>query len=272
MLYIVSTPIGNLSDITFRAVEALKACDLILCEDTRHSLKLLQHYSIEKPLKSYHQFNEEKATTALLPLLQEGKTVCLISDAGTPLISDPGFPLIQMCIREKIPYSPLPGPCALIDALVGSGLPANKFQFIGFLPQKRTDLAASIADMACYDGTSICYESPHRILDSITLMNEIIPERKACLARELTKRFETFIQGTVHEIALTCEKETPKGEIVLLLAPNTVSIAQLYPSALELAEKLVVVFQIPKKEAIKIAAELCGENKRALYTKNRLLN
>lgn len=265
MLYLVSTPIGNLSDITYRAVEILTACDLILCEDTRHSAHLLQHYNIKKPLRSFHMHNEQKACESLIEELREGKTICLISDAGTPLISDPGFPLVQACVDADIPVIPLPGACACIDALVGSGLPATRFQFVGFLPQKKTDLARTVTEMLAYPGTSICYESPHRLLETLELLAALAPARKACVARELTKKFETFQRGTAAELYSHYKENEPKGEIVLLIAEDPQFQSQIEADPLKYAQQLENIFGIPKKESIKIAAEMLNLNKRSLY-------
>lgn len=268
MLYLVATPIGNLSDITLRAIETLKSCDLILCEDTRHSLTLFRHYEIQKPLKSLHQFNERQTIEPLIERLKKGESLCLVSDAGTPLLSDPGYPLLCACIEEEIPVTALPGPCALIDALILSGLPTHPFQFLGFLPQKKSDLAETIASLLTYKGTTVCYESPHRILETIELLEKIIPLREACLARELTKKFESFLRGTIRTLAQKISQEAPRGELVLLIKGAPFNFSDLYPSALDLANQLENIFKIPKKEAIKIAAELTHEDKRALYKKS----
>lgn len=265
MLYLVSTPIGNLSDITYRAVEVLKSCDLILCEDTRHSSHLLQHYDIKRPLRSFHMHNEEKACEPLIEELRGGKTICLISDAGTPLISDPGFPLVQACIDAEIPMTSLPGACACIDALVGSGLPANRFQFVGFLPQKKTDLGRLLTEMLAYPGTSICYESPHRLLETIEFLASLAPARKVCVARELTKKFETYHRGSAAELLNHFQETAPKGEIVLLISEDPEFQSQMESDPLKYAQQLEHIFHIPKKEAIKISAELLNLNKRILY-------
>lgn len=267
MLYLVSTPIGNLSDITYRAVEVLKSCDLILCEDTRHSSHLLHHYEIKKPLRSYHMHNENSTTEPLIEEIRQGKTICLISDAGTPLISDPGFPLVQACIEANIPVSSLPGACACIDALVGSGLPAHRFQFVGFLPQKKTDLSRMLTEMLIYAGTSICYESPHRLLETLELLSALTPSRKVCVARELTKKFETFQRGTAAALFSHFQTTPPKGEIVLLVSEDPHFQSQNEQDPLAYAQQLEGIFKIPKKEAIKIAAELFNLNKREIYKK-----
>src|ERR1700733_30336 len=162
MLYVIATPIGNLSDITYRAVQTLQSCDYILCEDTRHSLALLRHYQIRKPLTSLHKFNESKKQQAIVEDLHRGQTIGLISDAGTPAISDPGSWLIQRCLEEKIRVIPIPGASALTTALSCSGLNTERFQFCGFLPKKASELKKCLQELLAYPGTTVCYESPHR--------------------------------------------------------------------------------------------------------------
>ena len=177
VLYLVSTPIGNLADFSFRAVETLKKCDYILCEDTRHSRFLLEHYGIQTPLKSFHKFNEAKALESVLSDLKEGKTLALISDAGTPLISDPGQELVLQCRAEGLAVSAIPGACAVIDALVLSGLPSTPFQFIGFLPKKEKELQSVLSQALFYAGTTIAYESPHRIEETLAAIAQIDPKK-----------------------------------------------------------------------------------------------
>lgn len=270
MLYVVSTPIGNLSDITFRAVETLRDCDYVLCEDTRHSLNLLNHYEIKKPLYSYHQFNERSKIALLMRDLHQGKKIALISDAGTPLISDPGFTLIEACIQENISFTALPGPSALIDALVCSGLNPIPFQFLGFLPQKKTECAKALTQILQYNGTSICYESPHRLLETIEQLKLLDPDRKAVIAKELTKKFERFQRGTLSELHRQLSQEPIKGEFVFLVEGAESRLQDIYPDPLAYATQLEKQFNISKKDAIKIAAELTGKNKRELYTKSHL--
>lgn len=270
MLYIVATPIGNLSDITFRAVETLRDCDYVLCEDTRHSLHLLNHYEIKKPLFSYHQFNERSKITLLLRDLHQGKKIALISDAGTPVISDPGFTLIDACIQENIPFTALPGPSALIDALVCSGLTPIPFQFLGFLPQKKSECAKALTQILLYNGTSICYESPHRLIETVELLKSLDPGRKAVIAKELTKKFERFQRGTLAELYLQISQEPIKGEFVFLVEGSEARFHEVHPDPLEYATQLENQFKISKKDAIKIAAELTGTNKRDLYSKSHL--
>lgn len=265
MLILVATPIGNLGDISFRAIDALKKADLILCEDTRHSQTLLQHYEIKKPLQSYHKFNEQKKTEELIELLQEGKTICLISDAGTPLISDPGHPLVQACIKEGITVSAIPGACALIQALICSGMPTERFQFIGFLPKKEKELQKTLLDLAVYPGVSLCYESPHRILETLKLTAAVAPDTPLCLARELTKKFEQFLRGTAKELLPILEKNPPKGECVLLLHGQEAKEDYSSLSVEAHVEQIQNVYQVSKRDAIKVVAELRGLKKSELY-------
>jgi 16S rRNA (cytidine1402-2'-O)-methyltransferase len=217
MLTVVPTPIGNLGDVTERAREVLAAADVIAAEDTRHSGMLLQHLGIGKPLLSYHEHNEAMRTAELLGRLREGANVALVTDAGTPGISDPGARLVRACAEEGLACTVLPGPCAAITALVGSGLDASAFFFGGFLPvksgQRQTVLAAAVEREA----TSIFYESPHRLLKSLTALAEIAPARLTCVARELTKTFEEYRRGFPSELVAHYAAHPPKGEICLLV-------------------------------------------------------
>jgi len=267
MLFLVATPIGHLSDITFRAIETLNLCDYILCEDTRHSLILLRHYKIQKPLKSYHKFNEASQTDQIVHDLKLGKKIALISDAGTPGISDPGADLVKVCIKNNISITSIPGPCAAIQALSCSGLTTDRFQFVGFLARKENELKQELKSILSYEGTTICYESPHRIVSVLKLIHEINPTRYLVLARELTKKFEEIIRGTAIEL-LAHWNETPlKGEFVLLFSQSTqaekIDWEQLTPK--EHVELLQTAYGITRQEAIKIAAELRGVPKRQVY-------
>lgn len=219
MLYVVATPIGNLADITLRALEVLKGVDLIAAEDTRHSLILLRHHGIEKPLVSYHEHNEARRTAELLLQLKAGKTVALISDAGMPGVSDPGHRLLRACIEEAIPYTLIPGPSAVLTALIGSGFPAERFLFAGFLPNKSGGRLREVMAAGQREETTLFFESPHRLLRTLELFREHFPERKLCVARELTKRFEEFRIGTGSELVAHYSAHPPKGEIVLVVHP-----------------------------------------------------
>lgn len=221
MLTIVPTPIGNLDDITFRSLEALKTCDLILAEDTRTSGKLMKHFEIETPLKSFHAFNEHKVLEGYVEQIKNGVNVCLISDAGTPAISDPGFLLIRACVHEQIKVSCLPGANAFVPALVASGLPCDKFYFEGFLPHKKGRMTRHkfLADLPC---TFILYESPHRLIKCLKELKEYCgPERLVCVAREISKIHEEITTLSVDEMLKNYEaRSSVKGEIVMVVAGN----------------------------------------------------
>ena len=217
MLYLVPSPIGNLGDITYRAVEILRTADVILCEDTRTSSVLMRHYQVQQPLTPYHQHNEHKVLPHLIEQLQAGRTFALITDAGTPGISDPGFLLVRECIRQNIRVECLPGATAFVPALVQSGIPSNRFVFEGFLPLKK-GRQTMLKILAEEERTIILYESPHRLFKTL---NELItyfgPDRKAAVCRELTKMFEETNVNTVIALAAHYEKHPPKGEIVIVI-------------------------------------------------------
>lgn len=220
MLYIVATPIGNLADITLRALDVLRSVDLIAAEDTRHSLILLRHHGIEKPLISYHEHNEARRTAELLLQLQAGKTVALITDAGMPGVSDPGHRLLRACIQESIAYTILPGASAVLTALIGSGFPAERFFYAGFLPNKSGGRLREVLAAGQRAETTVFFESPHRLLKTLEVFRENFPDRKLCVARELTKRFEEFRIGNGAELAAHYLAHPPKGEIVLVVHPE----------------------------------------------------
>ncbi len=216
-LYLVPTPIGNLKDMTYRAVEILKTVDLILCEDTRTSQKLLKHYDISKPLQSYHQHNEHKVSDKLLTRLQNGETIALITDAGTPAISDPGFLLNRLCIQNEIEVECLPGATAFVPAIVNSGLPAEKFVFEGFLPVKK-GRQTRLKKLKEEERTLIFYESPHRLIKTLTQLLEFFEEdRFVSVSRELTKIHEETVRGHLSELIDYYNTNTLKGEIVLVV-------------------------------------------------------
>ncbi len=220
-LYLVPSPIGNLGDITYRAVEVLRQADVILCEDTRTSSVLMRHYNIQKPLTPYHQHNEHKILPHLIEQLQAGKTFALITDAGTPGISDPGFLLVRECIKNKIPVECLPGATAFVPALVQSGIPSNRFVFEGFLPLKK-GRQTMLKALAGEDRTIILYESPHRLVKTLhELAATLGADRQAAVCRELTKIYEETNINTLTALAAYYEAHPPKGEIVIVVAPRT---------------------------------------------------
>lgn len=213
-LYLVATPIGNLDDMTFRAVKTLEMVDIVFCEDTRVSVKLLNHFNIKKPLKTYHDFNKEMKSDSILSYLREGKNIALISDAGYPLISDPGYYVIREVIKEAFNVISIPGANALLSALVTSGLSPHPFMFYGFLDQKETRRRKELEALKNHKETMIFYESPHRILKTVKTMYEVLGERKLVIARELTKKFEEIIRGTTKTLQ---DVDHIKGEMVLVV-------------------------------------------------------
>ena len=218
MLYIVGTPIGNLDDITLRALTVLKIVDLIAAEDTRHSANLLRHFEIRKPLVSYHEHNEAMRTDELVGRLAAGETVALITDAGMPGLSDPGARLIRRCIEEGLAFTIVPGVSAITTALVGSGFSMERFNYRGFLPVKSGQRTRELTAAAEREETTIFFESPYRINKTLATCGEVMPERQICVARELTKKFEEFRRGTASELLAYFESRPAKGEITLLIA------------------------------------------------------
>jgi len=218
MLYVVATPIGNLGDITLRAVEALKSADVIAAEDTRHSGLLLKHLEIKKPFVSYHEHNEAARTTELVERLGRGENVALITDAGTPGLSDPGLRLIRECIKRELPFTIIPGASSILTALLGSGFSTDKFSFRGFLPVKSGQRERELRAATERDETTIFFESPYRLTKTLAACIDIIPERQLCVARELTKKFEEFRRGAAGELLAHYQAHPPKGEIVLVIS------------------------------------------------------
>src|SRR3984893_517192 len=218
MLFVVATPIGNLGDITLRAVEVLKSVDVIAAEDTRHSGLLLKHLEIKKPFVSYHEHNEAARTTELVERLGRGENVALITDAGLPGLSDPGLRLIRECIKRELPFTIIPGASSILTALLGSGFAMDKFCFRGFLPVKSGRRERELRAAAERDETTIFFESPYRLIKTLKASIDILQDRQLCVARELTKKFEEFRRGTAAELLAHYESHPPKGEIVLLIS------------------------------------------------------
>lgn len=217
-LFVVPTPIGNLKDITFRAIEILEAADLILAEDTRQAKKLLNHYNIKTPLQSHHMFNEHRSVEAVCAKIIDGQNIALISDAGTPAISDPGFLLVRTCVEKEIEVETLPGATAFVPALVNSGLPCDRFCFEGFLPPKK-GRNKKLSGLTEESRTMIFYESPFRLVRALEEFSEFFgPDRQACVSRELSKIYEENIRGTLMELAEHYKNKPPKGEIVIIVA------------------------------------------------------
>jgi 16S rRNA (cytidine1402-2'-O)-methyltransferase len=218
MLYVVATPIGNLDDITLRALEVLKSADVVAAEDTRHSGLLLKHFGIKKPLVSYHQHNEAARTSELVERLAHGENVALITDAGTPALSDPGLRLIRECISRELSFTIIPGPSSILTGLIGSGFSTDKFSFRGFLPVKSGQRERELRIAAESEETTLFFESPYRLLKTLQACTNIMPQRQLCIARELTKKFEEFRRGTPAELLAHYEAHPAKGEIVLVVS------------------------------------------------------
>ncbi|RMF75807.1 MAG: 16S rRNA (cytidine(1402)-2'-O)-methyltransferase [Alphaproteobacteria bacterium] len=227
MLYLVATPIGNLEDMTFRAVRVLREVDLIACEDTRHSRKLLEHFGIATPLTSLHEHNERDKSASLVQQLRSGRDIALISDAGTPAISDPGYRLVRRCHEEGLAVTIVPGAQAAVSALAVSGLPTDRFAFEGFLPAKKGARRRRLEEILPERRTLVLYEAPHRLAACLQDVAELAPERETVVVRELTKKFEEIVRGTAAELAERFAQEPARGEVVLLLAPAAETGPQL---------------------------------------------
>jgi len=266
-LYIVATPIGNLDDITFRAFEVLKSVDFVLAEDTRHSKTLLSHLDISKPIRAFHEHNEREKTKAIISEIYSGKSIALISDAGTPLISDPGYFLVAQAKKEGLKVVPIPGPTALITALSASGLASDSFTFLGFLPSKQTARIKLLTGLAGRTETIIFYESPKRVLATLTDMQAIFGDsREVCLAKELTKAFETIHTGSIPNLIeyLTIDQNHQKGEFVILIsATNEIDLAE---AEIQLDSLLpILCAEMGTSKAAKIAAKITGIDKNKCY-------
>jgi 16S rRNA (cytidine1402-2'-O)-methyltransferase len=219
-LYLVATPIGNLEDITLRALRVLRECDVVAAEDTRHSGRLLQHFGISKPLLSYFQFNEARRSEEILERLRRGEKVALVTDAGSPGISDPGSRVVASALAAGLRVEAVPGPCALVAALTASGLPTDEFHFVGFLPHKSGQRRRQLERLQTVPGTMVFYESPYRIVKLLEELAELYPMRKLVLARELTKKFEEFRSGPPGRLLEEIRAKAPKGEFVVVLGPE----------------------------------------------------
>jgi 16S rRNA (cytidine1402-2'-O)-methyltransferase len=268
-LYLVATPIGNLEDITLRALRILREADQIAAEDTRHTQKLLTHYEISRPLVSYHEHNEMTRAPELLIALEQGAKIALVSDAGMPLVSDPGHRLVTLCLRHHIPVVPVPGPSALLAALSASGLPNEEFLFVGFLPARTGERQRALERLRIEDRTIILYEAPHRIAECVADALEILGDRPACLAREVTKLHEEFRRGKLSVIAESLEERPARGEITLLIGPeDPAEVGAQVDSAQSLSdrvEELIRQAKLDRKEALKLAAKERGLTRRSAY-------
>ncbi len=264
ILYIVATPVGNLEDITLRALRILRdEVAVIACEDTRQTQKLLTHYSIRKPLVSYHEHNEASRSAELIEILRNEKSVALVSDAGTPLLSDPGFRVVHAAIENGISVVPIPGASALLSALTASGLPTDSFLFLGFLPAKSTARRKQLENLVRQEQTLIVYESPHRVLETLNTIAEIFGERRLVLAREITKLHEEFLRGTAAEIQeQLAARGSIKGEITLVIAGGELAVSNADP--VQAVEQLEAE-GTPRMHAIKTVAKRQGLPKREVY-------
>ena len=266
VLTIVATPIGNLNDMGPRAVQTLQSVSLIACEDTRHSKKLLNHFSIDKPCIAYHDHGDRHMIEKLLLRLEKGEDIALISDAGTPLISDPGYRLVAQARSRGITVVPVPGACAAIAALSVSGLPTDSFYFGGFLPAKTGQRKTALNDLKAATETLVFYEAPHRILETVVDMAEIFGhQRQAFLAREISKTFETFLQGSLDELQqqISLDTNQQRGEIVLVIAGEDEKSANTSVDSDKVLRLLLK--ELPASKAASLTAKICGVDKKAMY-------
>lgn len=266
-LYLVATPIGNLEDITLRALRVLKEVALIACEDTRHTRKLLDHFGIQKPTISYHEHNEQARAQELTARLLTGDSIALVTDAGTPGISDPAYRVVVSAIEQGIQVIPIPGATALIAGLIASGLPTDAFLFAGFLPAKRQARREKLESLRSVRETLVFYEAPHRIKETLLEAETILGNRQASLARELTKLYEQFLRGRLSEICAELQTQEPRGEITLVIAGTREEEALPLPVAESLALQLERLIQsgISRNDALKQIAKMRGLSKKEAY-------
>ena len=267
MLYLCATPIGNLEDITLRVLRVLQEADVIYCEDTRNTLKLLRHFEIAKPLQSYHDHSPEARAQKIADDVRAGRQVALVSDAGMPVISDPGFDLVNLFRRENLPYTVLPGASASLTALVLSGIAADRFLFEGFLPRKKKDLEARLPLLDKERATAIIYESPHRLSATLDVFAKRWPERECAAVREITKRFEETVRGTTVSVRDHFNANVPRGEFVLILGgavETETSAEDTLAQGLALAKQLIQE-GASTNQAAKEAAQATGLSKRTIY-------
>ena len=271
MLYLCATPIGNLEDITYRVLRILKEVDLIAAEDTRNSIKLLNHFEIKTPMTSYHEYNKYEKGRYLVEQMQEGKNIALITDAGTPGISDPGEELVAMCYEAGIPVTSLPGPAACITALTISGLPTRRFAFEAFLPSDKKERAVILEELKRETRTIILYEAPHRLVKTLEELSENLGDRKISLCRELTKKHESVFRGSLSEAVFWYKENPPKGECVMVLEGRSreemeqEARQQWEDMPLEAHMEHYMSQGIDKKEAMKLVAKDRGISKRDVY-------
>src|SRR5215467_3362287 len=273
-LYLVATPIGNLEDITLRALRILKEADQIACEDTRHKQKPLNHYAVANPLINYHEHNEMTRAPELVLAMERGAQIALVSDAGMPLVSDPGYRLVTLALRHRLAVVPVPGPSALLAALSASGLPNEEFLFAGFLPARSGERRRALERLRIEDRTVILYEAPHRIEEALSDAREILGDRPACLAREVTKLHEEFRRGSLSELSASLSEKPARGEITLLIGPfpaeERTAQRDSSQSLAERVDELIRQAKLDRKEALKLAARERGLTKRAAYSELHL--
>jgi 16S rRNA (cytidine1402-2'-O)-methyltransferase len=273
-LYVVATPVGNLEDITQRALRTLKEADLIACEDTRQTLKLLSHFGIQKRLVSYHEHNEITRAAELVIELEQGAKIALVTDAGTPAVSDPGQRLVSLSLRHGIRVVPIPGPSAFVAALSASGMPAEQFLFVGFLPSRQTERRKALRELANEPRTFLAYEAPHRLLDTLEDALEILGNRPAVIAREVTKLHEEFLRDHLEGLAAAVRRKPPKGEVTILIgSPDAQPLShELAGNAARATvplarrvEEIMTERGFDRKAALKQAARERGLTKREAY-------
>ena len=275
-LYLCATPIGNLEDITLRALRILKEVDLIAAEDTRHTQKLLNHFEIAKPLTSYFEHNKREKGPLLINMLLEGKDIALVTDAGTPGVSDPGADLVRLCIDADVQVVPIPGPSAMLGALVVSGLPTNHFSFYGFWPREKGSRDHFWTDVRKQRSTLIFYEAPHRLLKTLQSMLTVLGNRQAAAARELTKRYEEVVRGKLSDLLAHFMEQAPRGEFTLVISGAAEEDIQKEDRAelpdLQEHVKQLIVEGVSKKEAIKRVAVIHNIPKREVYQRTLTLD
>ena len=265
-LYLVSTPIGNLEDITFRAVNILKDCDVIACEDTRNTKKLLARYGIETALTSYHEHNEAEKSPKLLERIRDGKNVALVSDAGTPSISDPGWRLVNLLIENDVEIVPVPGPSAVLSALVVSGLPTDSFLFLGFFPKTSGKRRELMVQVSRYPYTLVFYESAKRLRGSLEAMLETLGDRRVCVAREMTKLYEEVLRGSFSEVlSVLSERETLKGEVTIVVEGTVGGCEEVSADAVKIMLRLLREKKFPLSEAVSLASRTFEVPRNRIY-------
>jgi 16S rRNA (cytidine1402-2'-O)-methyltransferase len=268
-LYVVGTPIGNLEDITLRAIRTLKEADLIACEDTRRTQTLLNAYKIPTRTISYHEHNEMTRAPELIIQMEEGSSIALVTDAGMPVVSDPGFRLVHLAVRHGIPVVPVPGASAFVAALAASGMPVDKFRFLGFLPSKRGERKKALEEYKEGSRTLVFYESPHRLVDMLKDSKEILGDREVVIAREVTKIHEEFVRGTLASAIQELQKKPVKGEITVLIglhaAPDSETAAPSSASIQSEIDAVIAAQNIDERAALKLVAKARGVSKSEAY-------